>query len=311
MISTDKFEKREFKNGVVYLGDAHDVLEELERIMFEENQRVRAARKKAKEENKKAKEENKKAEEEEREERQELIKIEDNPEYKFKHVANICVTSPPYNLCKRYSDYTSTDIGKKMTKKYEEEWYPDELSEWLYQGQQQAIIHSLLRTCDSSIWYNHRVRFGHHNRNIYRTESGLHHPMHWLHKFVIWDEIIWDRGRPGKPSRRCFQQDERIYQIGKPKKWHNENSLTNIWRINPSKNIDHPCTFPEQLVENCISLTTDPEDIVIDPYLGSGTTAVVAIKHGRKFIGIERDREYFELACKNIEAAEEQNDGQK
>ena len=56
MISTDKFEKREFKNGVVYLGDAHDVLEELERIMFEENQRVRSARKKAKEENKKAEE---------------------------------------------------------------------------------------------------------------------------------------------------------------------------------------------------------------------------------------------------------------
>ena len=42
---------------------------------------------------------------------------------------------------------------------------------------------------------------------------------------------------------------------------------------------------------------------MIDPFLGAGTTAVVATRHNRKFVGIEKDPEYFDLACRNVEAA--------
>ena len=192
-----------------------------------------------------------------------------------------------------------------MTKKYEK-WYADDLPEWQYQGQQQAVIFELMRVCKSSIFYNHKVRFAWHNRNIYRTDSNLHHPMHWLHKFPIWCEIIWDRCGIGNPSNRYHIQEERIYQIQKPKKWNNEeHKLTNIWKIPPSRNDGHVCTFPEKLVENCIFPTTEEGDIILDPYMGSGTTAIVAMKHGRKFIGIEADKEYFDLACSKIEALEE------
>tara|TARA_R100000664_G_scaffold31423_1_gene44993 strand:+ start:795 stop:1589 length:795 start_codon:yes stop_codon:yes gene_type:complete len=214
----------------------------------------------------------------------------------------VCVTSPPYNLCKRYSDYSNSKTSKSMTEKYEK-WYFDEMPEWEYQGFQQAVIHSLLRVCHSSIFYNHKVRFAWHNRNIFRTPSNLHHPMHWLDKFPIWCEIIWDRCGIGNPSRRYHIQEERIYQIGKPKKWNNELGLTNIWKIPPSRNKGHVCTFPEKLVENCILPTTEEGDTVLDPFLGSGTTAVVALKHGRRFVGIEKNPEYFKLACENVEAA--------
>jgi DNA modification methylase len=218
---------------------------------------------------------------------------------------DLVVTSPPYNLNKRYSNYKNTKTSQSMTKKYEK-WYADDLPEWQYQGQQQAVIFELMRVCKSSIFYNHKIRFAWHNRNIYRTDSNLHHPMHWLHKFPIWCEIIWDRCGIGNPSNRYHIQEERIYQIQKPKKWNNkEHKLTNIWKIPPSRNDGHVCTFPEKLVENCIFPTTEEGDIILDPYMGSGTTAIVAMKHGRKFIGIEADKEYFDLACSKIEALEE------
>ena len=126
-----------------------------------------------------------------------------------RNAVEICVTSPPYNLCKRYSNYGNSKTSKAMTEKYKN-WYADELPEWEYQGQQQAVIHELMRVCNSSIFYNHKVRHAWHNRNIYRTSSNLHHPMHWLSKFPIWCEIIWDRCGIGNPSRRYHIQEESL-----------------------------------------------------------------------------------------------------
>ena len=244
--------KREFKNGVVYLGDCQEVIETLGRNSVE-----------------------------------------------------VCVTSPPYNLNKRYSNYENSKTSKSMTEKYDK-WYADDMPEWEYQGWQQSVIHSLTRVCASSIFYNHKIRFAWHSRNIFRSESNLHHPMQWLSKFPIWCEIIWDRCGIGNPSRRYHIQEERIYQIQKPRKWNNEMGLTNIWKFPPSRNEGHVCSFPEKLVENCILPTTEEGDTIIDPFLGSGTTAIVAMKHNRRFIGIEKNREYFELACSKISELEKE-----
>jgi site-specific DNA-methyltransferase (adenine-specific)/modification methylase len=52
----------------------------------------------------------------------------------------------------------------------------------------------------------------------------------------------------------------------------------------------------------CINLVGNPETI-LDPFMGSGTTGLAAIQMGRKFIGIEREPKYFEIACKRIEQA--------
>ena len=219
----------------------------------------------------------------------------------------VCVTSPPYNLCKRYSYYENSKTSSSMTEKYER-WYYDDMPEWEYQGWQQAVIHSLMSVCASSIFYNHKVRFAWHNRNIFRSESNLHHPMQWLSKFPIWCEIIWDRCGISNPSRRYHIQEERIYQIQKPRKWNNEKGLTNIWRFPPSRNEGHVCEFPEKLVENCILPTTEEGDTIIDPFLGAGTTALVAMKHNRRFIGIEKDKKYFEVACDKIRELEKKTE---
>jgi site-specific DNA-methyltransferase (adenine-specific)/site-specific DNA-methyltransferase (cytosine-N4-specific) len=67
-------------------------------------------------------------------------------------------------------------------------------------------------------------------------------------------------------------------------------------------NIDHPAVYPIALPEFFIRLMTKEGDVVVDPFLGSGTTALAAVKLGRQFLGIERNDEYVRLAEKRIAA---------
>ena len=63
----------------------------------------------------------------------------------------------------------------------------------------------------------------------------------------------------------------------------------------------HPTQKPEAMLERIITASSNKGDIVLDPYMGSGTTAIVALKHGRKFVGIEKDKTYFDLCCERIQ----------
>ena len=74
-----------------------------------------------------------------------------------------------------------------------------------------------------------------------------------------------------------------------------------VWRVatRPYKEA-HFATFPEQLIEPCILAGSRPDGIVLDPFFGSGTTGVVAEKYGRRYIGVELNEEYIELAKKRL-----------
>jgi site-specific DNA-methyltransferase (adenine-specific) len=71
------------------------------------------------------------------------------------------------------------------------------------------------------------------------------------------------------------------------------------------ENTDHPTQKPEKLLAKVILASSKPDDLVFDPFLGSGTTAVVAKKLGRNFLGIEIDETYACLAEKRLALAEE------
>lgn len=71
------------------------------------------------------------------------------------------------------------------------------------------------------------------------------------------------------------------------------------------ENTDHPTQKPEKLLAKLILASTNPGDLVLDPFLGSGTTSVVAKKLGRRYIGIELDAYYCCLAEKRLALAEE------
>ena len=207
----------------------------------------------------------------------------------------IAITSPPYNLLSGISKINKTNLVKKG-------WYEDSKLESDYQEEQKRVIEKLLDLCSSSIFYNHKVRYAWHPRNNKQVgPSRIYHPIHWLSDFPIWMETIWDRNTKSPPVQKKFSaQDERIYMLQKPAKWF-DFGWSNIWKIFPSRNKDHVCSFPAGIVDRCMLSTSDIGDWIIDPYMGSGTTAIQAIKHGRRFIGIEKNKIFFDLACEKIQ----------
>lgn len=68
----------------------------------------------------------------------------------------------------------------------------------------------------------------------------------------------------------------------------------------------HPTTKPRRLMEELVSLFSDAGDTILDPFMGSGTTGMACAALGRKFVGVELDSTYFEIACERVKAAHAQ-----
>ena len=110
--------------------------------------------------------------------------------------------------------------------------------------------------------------------------------------FFIWDKV--------QPQDFSLAMCEFAWTNKKgPAKMHRQSVL--------SYRKEHPTQKPVELMEWCITQVGNPQTI-LDPFMGSGTTGVAAVQMGRKFIGIEREPKYFEVACKRIEDAQRQVD---
>jgi site-specific DNA-methyltransferase (adenine-specific) len=208
----------------------------------------------------------------------------------------IAITSPPYNLIKKWSETSGPNsIYSNWQAWTDDVWYEDDIPEDEYQSIQQGVISSLFRVCRSSVFYNHKLRYA-----IKRT-GRIIHPLEWLGVFPLWAELIWDRGGGmTHNSRRVVISDERIYWLRRPER-HNPMPYTSVWKIAPGNDApEHPCEFPCEIPRRCIQLTTDPGDIVIDPYCGSGSTMKAAKDLGRRAIGIEIEEKYCEIAVKRL-----------
>lgn len=71
---------------------------------------------------------------------------------------------------------------------------------------------------------------------------------------------------------------------------------------------EHPCPRPVDQISHVVDQWCRPGGVVLDPFMGSGTTAVACMRLGRKFIGIEKDPEYFDIACRRLAQAQRQSD---
>ena len=76
--------------------------------------------------------------------------------------------------------------------------------------------------------------------------------------------------------------------------------------LQPPRDRQHPNEKPEGLPAHFIELTAGIGDVVLDPFMGSGTTGVAAVRAARQFIGIEIEPRYFDIACRRIEDAQRQ-----
>ena len=77
-------------------------------------------------------------------------------------------------------------------------------------------------------------------------------------------------------------------------------ACSGIWKIPPEKNREHPAPFPEKLANLIIKLLTNKNDIILDPFMGWGTTFLAAKKLGRKAIGIELNPNYIKIAKERL-----------
>jgi DNA modification methylase len=144
------------------------------------------------------------------------------------------------------------------------------------------------------------------------------------------DTMIYEKNSPAYPASRTGNRYTQIFEfmfvfskgkpkcnllIDKPNKWAGHKDFSgklknpvpdfsprnNIWKYTTSFNgIKHPAPFPEQLAADHIASWSNPGDVIYDPFMGSGTTAKMALLADRNFIGSEISQEYGDLANKRI-----------
>lgn len=209
---------------------------------------------------------------------------------------DLIVTSPPYNNWRnKRVQKKREDYWKRTVIQYDE--YDDKMTDEEYEQQQIKVINECIRILKPSgtLCYNHKDM-------IYNFECKS--PLQWIMKSdaKLRQTVIWDRcGMQAYNPVRYYRFEEWIYILGKENKnfkWNKDCAkYSSIWRISPSRNThNHPATFPEELVKRCIESFTEENDIVYDPYMGSGTVAVTAKKMNRNYIGSEISKNYCEIA---------------
>jgi len=207
------------------------------------------------------------------------VKILDNLNIDYSKC--IFVSDPPFNIKYHYESYH--DNMK------ENEYY-----DWLY-----------------SIFGNNKQVIIHYAENLYKYAFKINEvPI----KVVSW---VYNSNTPRqhrqiaffgvKPDFRKVGQEYKNLKDKRIMKRIEEGKMAKLydwWNINQVKNVgkektEHPCQMPLQVMENIVGILPD-DYTIIDPFLGSGTTAVACIKYKRKFIGIEMDEKYFDIAKKRI-----------
>jgi len=230
--------------------------------------------------------------------------------------ASLIFTSPPYNIGSK----SPRRDGQRKNGKYDPKsygavtGYPDALPEDEYQAQQAEFMLWCADhlTNDGVLVYNHKPR---------RRNGVMIHPAQWFlrddvqRRLCLMEEVVWDRGSTHNHSNRLmWPQTERLYVFRKADGTYpllNDGSLpyrSDLWRIalnsRAASSIGHNVPFDLELAEAVISAWSKPGGVVCDPYSGSGTTGVAAVRLGRQFVGSERVRAYWVAANRRLETVQ-------
>jgi len=132
----------------------------------------------------------------------------------------------------------------------------------------------------------------------------------YLRADIIWNkpncqpESVKDRPTRCHEYLFLFSKNDRYVYDCTAVRGPNGRNLRTVWDINTRAYRDaHFATFPPQLVQRCIELSTRDGDLVLDPFIGSGTTGVVALNLDRRFVGIELNPDYIRIAEKRLNGA--------
>ena len=215
---------------------------------------------------------------------------------------DLILTSPPYNMNLRIRNgkYCSRQIVKELSTKYEN--FSDNLPMDEYFEFNKKVLLESLRVADL-VFYNVQFLTG--------NKPALFRLMGYFHKNVK-EFIVWDKcsAQPAIGSGVMNSQFEVLLVLQKSKPESRSFStanfdrglLSNLWRIKRGKKAhkSHGAVFPIELAEKVISNFTKSGDVILDPFMGTGTTGVACANLDRKFIGIEIDKDYFKISADRI-----------
>ena len=210
---------------------------------------------------------------------------------------DLVVTSPPYNLRNSTGNGMKDGRGGKWSNAALMKGYThheDTMPHEKYVKWQRDCLTEMMRLIkdDGAIFYNHK----------WRVQNGLlQDRQDIVEGFPVRQIIIWKRkGGINFNPGYFLPTYEVIYLIAKPKFQlaPKANAQGDVWQFTQEMNNPHPAPFPEELVKRCVSSTK--AKIVLDPFIGSGTTAIVARELSRDYIGIEVSPEYCQMTKKRL-----------
>lgn len=221
---------------------------------------------------------------------------------------DIIITSPPYNmnikLQNRQYKKRKVNDGTSNTKY---STYTDDMDIEDYYIFQKNVITEMLRV-SKIVFYNIQMITG-NKRALFRLLGDFYEN---IKEIIIWDKC---HGQPAIQERVLNSRYEFIIVFEKDpsesisRSFANGNfkrgTLDNLWQIKrehnkENKDIFHGATFPKELVKRILENFSNEGDIVYDPFMGTGTTAIVANSMNRKYIGSELTKEYFDLIIEKI-----------
>lgn len=236
---------------------------------------------------------------------------------------DLVVCSPPYNIDINYGNNTSK--GKITNSKGIK--YDDNMTESNYKEMLNNVFSECRRVLSKKgqAWINIKNRYS----------DGEIYPPFWILQMFpdmyLKNLIIWNFDWGGSTNIRFAPRYEFVFWFTKNKEEYTFNldsvkipalnyrpdryksqlkNPTDVWRISMvSGNFDertsHPAQYPEELIERIILVGTNKGDTVLDPFMGSGTTAVVAKKLGRNYVGYELVQEYIEISEERLSKVSE------
>jgi modification methylase len=210
---------------------------------------------------------------------------------------DVVVTSPPYNLKNSTGNGMKDGRGGKWSSAALLDGYSDHADNMPhdeYVSWQRDCLSEMFRLLkpNGAIFYNHKWRV---QAGLLQDRSDI------VEGFPVRQIIIWRRkGGINFNAGYFLPTYEVIYLIAKPefKLAPKANAFGDVWEFTQEMKNDHPAPFPLSFASRCVESTTGK--VVLDPFMGSGTTALAAVDNDRDFIGLEISKDYVELAKQRL-----------
>lgn len=239
---------------------------------------------------------------------------------------DLIVTSPPYNIDIKYGNkWKDRKIIESKGKKYK-----DNLPEIEYKKLLKEVISDCKRTLkdNGQFWFNIK------NRYIDKQISPPFWIMEFFEDMFLKNIIIWNFDWGGSTSKRFAPRYEYFFFFTKNNEKYTFNledvkipalnyrpdryksqlkNPSDVWRFslvsgNAVERTEHPAQFPELLIERIVKVGSNPNDVILDPFMGSGTVAAVAKRLKRNYLGYEIDKDYIEIAEKRLRESNQQEE---